>query len=167
MAPRSTKGRKPTPKSGGRKRPVSISVGDEIRVPVEVAKQLRPSEPQRSLTDRSSEGIEGLVCSIREISTGKFVAKTHGALEGFMLEVLNDRTFHPQFSSARNTGGPRGPVEVHRNPTWVRMRDALQKMADRQELTSLTGGGAAIEPFASLLDGWRVVKLRASVAEVV
>ncbi len=84
-----------------------------------------------------------------------------------MLEVLHDRTFHPQFSSARNTGGPRGPIEVHRNPTWLRMKDALQNMASREELASLTGGGASMEPFAPLLDGWRVVKLRASVAEIV
>jgi hypothetical protein len=166
MAPRSTKGRKPTPKSGSRKRPASISVGDEIRVPVEVVKQLRASESQRSMADRGGEGIEGLVCSIRDIASGKLVTKTHGALEGFILEVLHDRTFHPQFSSARNTGGPKGPIEVHRNPTWLRMRDALQKMATSEELTALTSGGAAAEPFASLLDGWRVVKLRASVAEV-
>jgi hypothetical protein len=166
MAPRSTKGRKPTPKSGSRKRPATIAVGDEIRVPVEVVKQLRAGGNQRSMADPGSEGIEGLVCSIRDIASGKLVAKTHGALEGFILEVLHDRTFHPQFSSARNTGGPKGPVEVHRNPTWLRMRDALQKMASSGGLTSLTAGGAAAEPISSLLDGWRVVKLRASVAEV-
>lgn len=166
MAPRSTKGRKPTPKSGSRKRPASISVGDEIRVPVEVARQLGVGESQRSQGDRGSEGIEGLVCSIRDIASGKLVAKTRGALEGFILEVLHDHTFHPQFSSARNTGGPKGPVEVHRNPTWLRMRDALQKMASGGELTSFAGGGAAAEPFASLLDGWRLVKLRANVTEV-
>jgi hypothetical protein len=107
------------------------------------------------------------VCSVRDIATGKLAVKTRGALEGYMIEILQDRTFLPQFSANKNTGGPKGPAIARENPNWVRVRNSLVEMAGKNELISQSSGGFSSEPFSVLLDGWRVVKLRANLVEVV
>jgi len=105
--------------------------------------------------------VEGIVCSIRDIAAGKLVGKTKGPAEGYVFEVLQDRTFSPALSSTRNIGGARPPAEVTSNPTWRKVREVLREAAARGQLL----GGAPQELLGSVLDGWRVTKVRAQMVE--
>ena len=156
---------KPTLK-GVKKRVESVAVGDVVRMPTELANELVQYGLSREVFGRNVEAIEGIVCSIRDINTGKLLAKTRGALDGYVVEILQDRTFLPQFSANKNSGGPRPIVVVRENPNWVRLRNTLLEMTARNELINQASGGFASAPFTMLLDGWRVVKLRANLVEV-
>ncbi len=105
------------------------------------------------------------MCAIRDIRTGKLVAKTRGALSGFVLEILHTQTFRFQFSSERNAAGSVGSEALTDNPLWLKLRALLQEMAARREFASVGPGALLQEPFASLLDGWRVVKVNAEMVE--
>jgi len=177
---RKTTRKKPTslrskkkPKSKGKpkarpKRPlVRVAVGDAVRLPADTSNQMARYDPGFLGAARGAEAIEGIVCSIRQISSGKLVPVTQGKLQGYVLEVLHSHTFAPQFSSTRNTGGPRGPERVSDSPSWKRLRVLLREMASERQFVSAAPGGLAREPFASLLDGWRVIKVRAEVIELV
>jgi len=165
--PTKKKKAKPAPKAKRVVRRVeSMAVGDVVRMPTEIAAELEEYGLSRERFGRSVEAIEGIVCSIREIASGKLLAKTRGALEGFVLEILQDRTFLPQYSANRNSGGPKGSSVVRENPNWLRLRALLLEMAGRNQLISQASGGFGADPFETLLDGWRVVKLRANLVEV-
>ncbi len=140
-------------------------MGDVVRMPSEIVSELEQFGLKRELFGRNVDAVEGIVCSIRDITSGKLLAKTRGALEGFMVEILQDRTFLPQYSANRNSGGPKGTNVVRENPNWLRVRNLLIEMAGRNELMSQASGGFGSETFANLLDGWRVVKLRANLVQ--
>jgi hypothetical protein len=136
-------------------------VGDLVRLPVNARNQLSRYEPTLARAARGADAVAGIVCSIRKISTGKLTAKTRGNLDGYVLEVIHDRTFTAHFSSDRNAGGGRGPDQLRGSLSWVRLRAVLRKMAVEGRLPSVASGGLSQEPFSSLLDGWRVVKVKA------
>jgi len=158
---------KPTPKPRAPKKPTPVGVGDAVRMPTEVSNTFMHYDPRREIIGRGANAIEGLIWSIREVATGKLVATTHGPLSGYVLEVLHDRTFHPQFSGNINSGGPKGPTAASENPKWAQIRSLLKEMAKRGKFVSQASGGLNAQPFAALLDGWRVVKLHADVVELV
>jgi len=105
------------------------------------------------------------VASIRNVGTGKFVAKTRGDLGRFVLEILHSHTFRFQFSSERNSPGVGVQDVPSQNPVRQRIQALLREMAGGKELLSGTAGLLSQEPFASLLDGWRVVKVKAESVE--
>jgi len=141
----------------------AIAVGDAVRVPAEAAERIARTAP----AGRSPEPIEGLVCAIRAIATGKLVSRTRGSLQEYVLEILHERTFNRRFSSPSNTGGPAGAATGAQSPSWRRAQALLRHMAERKELLSEASGGLSEGPFAGVLDGWRVVKVRAEEAELV
>jgi len=170
------------PKSVVPQPPVPIAVGDLGAVPGEARNLIARYEPRGGGLTRGGPAIEGLVCSIREIVTGRLVARTKGPLAGYVIEVIHDLTFSPQFSSAANTqrgaagalqptplagaGGGRAPAGEERDlreraGMWFRLRALLRKMAEGGEFVSVAGGGLASGEFRQLLDGWRVVKVKA------
>ncbi len=160
---RSTKARRPK-----RRRPQglkTVQIGDAVRFPAEARNQIGRYDPHIARGARGAEGIEGIVCSIRDIGTGKLVAKSRGDLSGFVLEVLHHQTFQLHYASDRNTGGPRGPENVKENPTWLRVREVLREMSANNQLVSVATGGLSEEPMRPLLDGWRVVKIKAEYVE--
>ncbi len=159
---------KRTRRTARRKRPdrasaalKAVAVGDVVRFPSDLRNQISRYDADVARGAHGSEAVEGIVCSIRKIATGKLVAKTRGPISGFVLEIIHHHTFTPHYASDRNTGGPRGPEDVRDNPTWARLRQVLHEMADRQQLISAASGGLVEEPLGPLLDGWRVVKVRA------
>jgi hypothetical protein len=81
------------------------------------------------------------------------------------LEIVHNQTFRPFLSSDRNTGGVRGPEEVTANPLWVKLRGLLREMADRKQLVASASEGLSQDPLRTLLDGWRVVKVKAQHAD--
>jgi hypothetical protein len=166
MAVKSTKKTKPTLKSNLTRGPESIAVGDSVRMPTEIENSFEHYDPRRALAGRGADTIEGLVCTIREIATGKLVAKTTKPLQSYVMEILQDRTFLPQFSANRNSGGPKGTNVVRENPNWTRVRGLLKEGAGRGELICQATGGLTKEPFVSILDGWRMVKIHANLVEL-
>lgn len=139
--------------------PLVVAVGDWVLLRGDY-----DGQPSGMRIEGGSEATEGLVCSIREIGTGKLVAKTKEQPERYLLEVLNQRTFRSQFSSSRNTGGP--GVQALRSPAWSKLRQVLQDSAKHRRLYSYASGGLPNDVFGSLLDGWRVVRVRAAAVEL-
>lgn len=138
--------------------PPFVAVGDWI--------SLRPGAGQLGslATDQDGEVTQGIICSIREIATGKLVVKTKEDLGRYLLEVLHLRTFRPQFSSNRNVG-PVGASQVAKGPAWRRIQEILRNAAKERRFFSYATGGMPNELFGSLLDGWRVVRARAAAVE--
>jgi hypothetical protein len=157
----------------------SIAVADLVTVPGEAHNLIGRYDPRAAGLPRGGALIEGVVCSIREIATGRLVAKTKGPLERYVIELVHDLTFSPQFSSARGSaplregalertgvlsiGSGKAPTEVVKNPMWLRLRSLLRAMAESNQLVSVASGGLAGDSFRQLLDGWRVVKVKAEV----
>lgn len=156
--------KKRRPPKAAKKMPVprAIAVGDAVMLPAGVQNQIRRYDAHATVGGRGTEAVSGLVCSIRQVATGKLTAKTRGDLAGYVLEILHSRTFQAQFSSATNTGGAKGPEVVSDNPSWSRVRSLLKQQAESKQLASYGSGDAAREVFGSLLDGWRLVKIKAA-----
>jgi hypothetical protein len=167
MTPKATKS-KPVPKTGAHKQPDSVGVGDEVRLPAELPNQFTHYDARQEFLGRTGDAIEGLVCSIREIATGKQVAKTHGALEHYVLEIVHNRTFSPQYGSRQNIRDRNGrpAVDLATNEIRTRVADSLRQAASQGEYAGRASDLLQKDPFAALLDGWRVVKLRASLVEL-
>ena len=140
--------------------PAVVAVGDWVLV-----RSSDGSGPVGLRIEGDGEATEGIVCSIREIASGKLVAKTKGEPGGYLLEVLHHRTFRPQFSSNRNTGVS-GRAQALQNVPWARLREILRESAKQHRLYSYASGGLPNEVFGSLLDGWRVVRVRAASVEL-
>jgi len=164
---RSKKKAKPKAKPRAKRAPVAVAVGDAVRLPPETRNQVSRYDARIARAARGADAVEGIICSIREIGTGKLVPKTSKSMEGYVLEVLHNDTFTVQFSSSRNTGGPKGPDRVSDNPSWKRLRAMLREMASQQQLFSAGSAGLSREPLSSLLDGWRVIKVRAEQIELI
>lgn len=143
----------------------TVAVGDVVRFSGDARNQMSRYDASASPEARGAEAIEGIVCSIRNIATGKAVGKTRGDVSSFVLEIVHHQTFKVHYASDRNTGGPRGPENVRNNPIWARVREALTAMAAKKQYISSAAGGLSEEPLASLLDGWRVVKVKAESVE--
>lgn len=139
--------------------PLVVAVGDWVLVRADSS-----GLPSGLRTEGDGEAAEGIVCSIREIATGKLVAKTRDEPGGYLLEVLHQQTFRSQFSSSRNAGGP--GVQGLRSPAWSKLRQILQDSAKQRRLYSYGSGALPNEVFGSLLDGWRVLRVRAAAVEL-
>ena len=150
-----------------RKKPASlatVAVGDAVRIPAEVRNMIGRYDP-KAAAERRGDAIEGIVCSIRQIATGKLVPKSSGDLSGYVIEVVHSQTFRLHYGSDRNTGGPRGPEDVRENTVWLRLRSALRELTASKKLVSLSAGGVSDESLRAFLDGWRVVKVKAQHVE--
>ena len=163
LAARASMKNKRKPREAAKKMPVprAIAVGDAVMLPAGVLNQIRRYDAHATLGGRGAEAVSGLVCSIRQVATGKFTAKTRGDLEGYVLEILHSRTFQTQFSSKINTGGAKSSEVVSDNPSWSRLRSLLKQQAESKQLASYGSGNVAREVFGTLLDGWRLVKMKA------
>ncbi len=148
----------PTARRAKRKKPAaqprrfppatSVAVGDEIHV-LEAG---LPEQYKRLAVSRGRSVLSGIVCSIRNVKTGKLVPKAAGRMSDYVLEILDTQTFDPAFSSARNTGGP-APKQA--------VAQAVKKAAQAGRLMSDAAGSLREGPLARL-DGWRIVKFVAS-----
>jgi hypothetical protein len=139
--------------------PLVVAVGDWV-----LLRGDSDGRPPGLRTEGDGEATEGIVCSIRQIATGKLVAKTKEEPGGYLLEVLHQRTFRSQFSSSRNAGGP--GAQALRGPAWSSLRQILQEAAKQRRFYSYASGRLPNEVFGSLLDGWRVVRVRAAAVEL-
>jgi len=145
---------------------VSLSVGDEVRVPAGAPNLFSRYTLPTGSWQRSAPLIQGIICSIRHLPTGRLVAKTTLAINQYVLEVLHDQSFQEGFASAGNAASAGRPSDrITQNPLWQRVRQSLADLAAQGQLVSQAAGTLYSSPVASLLDGWRVVKVWAEQIE--
>jgi hypothetical protein len=143
-----------------------VAVGDAVKLPIDARNLIDRYDPSAARGARSAEAVEGIVCSIRTIKTGRLVAKTRGDLSGYVLEIIHSETFRRHASPTERAGAP-AITGLTQSPVWQRMRELLEKAVGAKELPSAASGGLSVEPYRSLLNGWRVVKVKAELVEVV
>jgi hypothetical protein len=139
-----------------RKKVLKLAVGDHVRLASHLANQHPSYHTSPAFLGLAHEPVDGLVLSIRDVKTGKLIAVTSGALDGHVIELVYDATFNPKVASPRNS--PKGVERPTSSPVWQNLRKALRKEAGDGRLFSTAGKENL--PFARMLDGWKVVKVR-------
>lgn len=150
--------RKKVPKPRRRKSQ-AVSVGDEVQVPLESRNEYQGYDVFPHQVGSPGQLIHGLICSIREVSSGELVGVAAGNFRQYVFEILHSNSFHPRFGTERNSEGSQGPGGLADNPVWSQLRQQIREAAKRGKLVSHAAGHLDEEPFASLLDGWRIVKV--------
>jgi|WetSurMetagenome_2_1015567.scaffolds.fasta_scaffold410476_2 hypothetical protein len=153
-------------KSKKTKNPLTLlAPGDAVRLSLRVHNRFSGYDPRQKREDSTSRQIEGIILAIREIATGKLAALASGDFSQYVLEVIHNRSFDPSFASTQNAGkvipGERGRI----SPLWQKVQQAIKQMAKEHKLVSISGGGFSGSPISGLLDGFRVVKVRADEIE--
>lgn len=140
-----------------------MSVGDTVRLPLTEKNDYAPS--QAALAGSGAGALEGLVCAIRQVATGEFVATAAGNLRQYVIEILVNKTFHPAFASEQNVG-PNPVPRVMDNPVWQTVRERLVTLRNQGKLPD---GGSAIllGPLKDLVDTWGLVRIRAKALQLV
>jgi len=142
--------------------PPAIAIGDHVRLPPEAENEYQHYRLQSRQEGRINP-VQGIVLAIREIKTGEPVPVAAGDPGQYVFELLHDRTFQTGFSSDHNVG--KGVPRLADNPVWVRLRSALRQKVGRGELGSQATGFMQVPPLATLLDGWRMIKVHTRAIE--
>ncbi len=148
-----------------RSAPLILAPGEVVRLPLREHNRFAGYDP-RHLQGEEASGwpIEGIILSLREISSGQLVPLASGDPGRYVLEVLHSRSFDPSFASVQNAGRAAAPGQT--SPIWAKVRALLSSLAAERKLVSLADGSLASSSLASLLDGWRIIKVRADEVEV-
>lgn len=139
-----------------------LAIGDHVRMRSRMSNEHQSyqvtSEMQVAF---AREPMDGLVLSIRDISTGKLIRATTGQTDEYVVELLIDNTFNPKMASPRNA--PRTAERVTAAPAWRRMRATLRDLAEKGQILSTNDADLQTEsPLAKQLDGWKIIKVRSS-----
>jgi len=149
--------------SGGRGRRATPAVGDEVRVPADARNEFARYEhsPGREGT---REPIDGIIVTIREISSGRRVKVAAGDPDRYVFELLDDRTFDPRVSSKANSQGVTAR-RIQDGPAFGQVQQALR---EHPGATQRASGDDMLRqpPFSAILDGWRLVRVCAAHVEV-
>jgi len=146
--------------------PRVLSPGEEVRLPLKVHNQFTGYDPRSLREEGPARPIEGIILSIREIASGQLVPLASGDFNQYVLEVLHNRSFDPSFASSQNAGRVGREERPQAAALWEKVRTLLRQMAQERKLISLADGSLPSSPVVGLLDGWRVVKVRADQIEV-
>jgi hypothetical protein len=158
----SAKGRKRrAPKAA----PRVLALGEEVRLSLSIHNQFAGYDPRRFREEGPSRPIEGIILSIREIATGQLLPLASGDYSKYVIEVLHNRSFDPSFASKQNAERMSAGERPQASPLWEKVRAALRQMAKERQLVSLADGSFSSSPLAGMLDGWRVIKMRANEIE--
>jgi hypothetical protein len=138
---------------------IALAVGDHVRLKSRAANQHQSFQLTRDEMSTQYEPVDGIILSIREIASGRLLAQSAGDLDGYVVELLNERTFSPRYASQRNA--PRGTDHPTAAPGWDKLRQALRDAADGGVLYSSSLPTLFTEsPLAKVLDGWKVLRVR-------
>lgn len=138
--------------------PQVLAVGDYIRLKMRNHNLHQTYRAGIGETAAFHEAVDGIILSIRNVGTGHLIAKTKGALDQYVFEVVYSRTFNPRYASLRNAA--RGVEDPTTTSGWKRLTATLRKSAEEDKLFSTASPELLMEsPLASLLDGWEVVKI--------
>ena len=139
--------------------PDILGVGDHVRLKSRAANLHQSYQLVESASTTILEPVEGLVFSIREISSGRLVKQAEGKLEHYVVELLYDHTFNARYASLRNA--PRGADHPSTTTGWRRLCAALRSAAERGQFFSSASLNLLTEsPLTQLLDGWKVIKIQ-------
>ncbi|MHB0938970.1 MAG: hypothetical protein ACYDCO_06075 [Armatimonadota bacterium] len=138
--------------------PQVLAVGDHIRLKARDNNQHQAYRAGASEVVTFHEPVDGLVLSIRDVSSGQLRDKTKGALDQYVIEIVYSRTFNPRYASLRNAA--RGVEDPTTTGGWRKLRAVLRKSVEEGKLFSAASPEQlAAGPLANLLDGWKVVKV--------
>lgn len=139
---------------------ITLAIGDHVRLKTRDANQYQSYQISGSQVAFMREPADGLILSIRDLRTGTLVKETSGELGGYVFELVFDNTFSPKYASTRNA--PRTADRPTATPGWNRLRATLREMAGKDELLSTATPGFFTDGVLSkMLDGWKVIKVRA------
>jgi len=135
-----------------------LAIGDHIRLKTRAANQHGTYNIEDAQVAYSLEPADGLVLSIRDISSGQLLPTTKGSLDNYVIEMVFDNTFNSKYASTKNA--PRSVDRVTATPLWRVIRTTLKETAARGELLSTSTPNFFSEgPLATKLDGWKVIKV--------
>lgn len=138
---------------------MTFAVGDHVRLKHSLANEHQSYQIANKQIAFMRESIDGLILSIRDISTGKLMSSTTGELTDYVIELLYDNTFSAKFASLKNA--PRTAERPTAAPAWRRMQAILRDMAAKGELLSTSSPDfLQNSPLTKMLDGWKVIKVR-------
>ena len=138
--------------------PVNYAIGDYIRLKSRMVNQHQSYQITDPLAGYQREPADGLILSIRDINTGKYVGKTSGDLLDYVIEIIYDSTFNSRYASTRNA--PRTIDRSQATPAWRQLRLRLRKLAEKEDFMATAAPGFLRDgPLAKSLDGWKVLKL--------
>lgn len=141
--------------------PRMLAPGDEVRVPLRVHNSYPGYDPRSLAEDVPTRAIEGIILSIRDIATGHLVPLATGNFDQYVLEIIHNRSFDAAFGSQQNSSKmpPGSPPQA--SPLWNKSCMLIKQLAAERKLISSADGSVYKSPLANLLDGWRIVKVRA------
>lgn len=142
---------------------VTPAIGDEVRVPAEVRNEHTNYEHAPG-AEGAREPIDGLVVSIREISSGHHVKVAAGEPRNYVFDLLHLQTFDPRFASKANSQG----VTVGRIEDGSTYGEVQAALRHRTVQSKETNAESLLRepPLADLLDGWRLVRVCAAEVQV-
>jgi hypothetical protein len=154
---------KSTAKGSSRRRGTTPAVGDEVRVPAETRNEFVGYEHAPS-AEGAREPLDGLVVSIREISSGQLLKVAAGDARHYVFDLVRNDTFDPRVSSKRNSQGVIAG-RFHDSAVFRELQQALRQHAGKTAATAAVDM-LAQPPFSDMLDGWRLVRVHAARVEV-
>ena len=138
--------------------PQALAVGDYVRLKTRDGNQHISYKAGAGEVTSYREPIDGLILSIRDVKSGKLVPATERSIDQYVVELVYTRTFNTRFASLRNA--PRGTDDPTSTAGWKRLRATLRKAVEEGNLYSTAVPDLLTNsPLASLLDGWKVVKI--------
>lgn len=141
--------------------PASYAIGDYVRLKSRMVNQHQSYVITDPLAGYQREPADGLILSIRDIKTGKYVGKTSGDLLNYVIELIYDSTFSSRYASTRNA--PRAIDRSQATPAWKRLRAALRVLAEKEEFMATASPDFMNEgPLSKSLDGWKVLKVHSN-----
>lgn len=138
--------------------PLTLAVGDHVRLRSRDGNQHQSYRTSAAEVTTYREAIDGLVLSIRDVKSGQLVAASAGDITNYVVELVYTRSFNPRFASTRNA--PRGVDDPTTTGAYRKLRATLRKDAAAGTFYSTaTPNLQTSGPLATLLDGWKVVKV--------
>lgn len=131
------------------------AVGDHVRVPAKARNEFARYGCLPS-AGGAREPVDGLIVSIREISSGKPVKVAAGDPRRYVFELLHMQTFDPRVSSQGNSQGA-AAGRIRDSLTFAQVQQALRERARRSAPIGVHDM-LSQPPFSDLLDGWRLMR---------
>ena len=135
-----------------------VRIGDRVRLKTRGENRHQAFQVSATEIAHALEPVEGMIFSIRNVGTGQLVALTEQDHAQYVMEVIFQNTFNAKYASTRNA--PRGSEDPLATPAWRRLQATLRSAAAQGQLYSTAMSNLpADNPLASLLDGWKIVKV--------
>lgn len=140
------------------------AVGDEVRVPADARNEhARYGHPPAR--EGARDPLDGIIAAILEIATGERVKVAAGDPRRYVFDLLHNHTFDPRVSSKLNSEGATAG-RVQDSPAYRQVQRALRERAGAAVSRLSAEDQLGQQPFSSLLDGWRLVRVCTSRLEV-